>query len=80
MHSVYHLYVRFSADLYAGEKLIARSDSVREWEKFRRHPLSDGKIALRAEANGKFVSVNDGGALVANREEARERETFRIAG
>ncbi|KAH7668212.1 hypothetical protein AAVH_42948, partial [Aphelenchoides avenae] len=48
--------------------------------RFRRFERPDGGVALKAEANGKFVRVDasQGGRLVADRLEVGDWETFKF--
>lgn len=41
--------------------LIANRDVVGPWEKFQVINNGDGSISLRANANGKFVTAENGG-------------------
>lgn len=48
----------------------------------KKNRFGNGHLALRANANGKFgsASFERDGVLAANRNDARERQTFRING
>ncbi|MNP08976.1 Beta-porphyranase A precursor [compost metagenome] len=58
------------ADIDQGTKLIARSTSIQQWEKFKKVQLADGTIALQAMANNKYVctDINNGAVLYANKD------------
>ncbi|MNJ76657.1 Beta-porphyranase A precursor [compost metagenome] len=70
-----------AADLNINGKLIARSDTIQQWEKFKKVDLPDGTIALQALANNKYVSVdlNNEAGLAANRDSVGGAwEAFRL--
>jgi hypothetical protein len=60
--------------------LIANRTSAGSWEAFTEVDTGGGKLALRANANGKYVCAENNGALllIANRTSAGPWEWFAV--
>lgn len=59
------------------QPLVANRDSAAQWETFELVELGADQVALRALANGRYVSVDETGLLTASAADIGAAETFR---
>jgi lysophospholipase L1-like esterase len=67
-----------TAEAGGQQPLIANRDAVGPWEAFDRIPQADGTYALRAHANGKFVTASTTQPLIADATTVGTEQRFRF--